>query len=146
MWVPPNGRHVAIGALIGFGLGAAPGAHAKTDQHLRAGIGAIFAFGGIGALLGAVVGAGVLPMHARNPRRRCPGQKRTISVPPRLRVPVTGPGPSRIRPSLSRRLRMILPRPHPKRGEPQFSSRREPPACLPHRIEEAHFGKVTVGD
>jgi len=54
-----NGRHVLIGALIGFGLGAALGAKANTDQHPGVGVKAAFLVGGVGALIGAAVGSGV---------------------------------------------------------------------------------------
>jgi hypothetical protein len=53
---PRNARHAAIGALIGFGLGAAIGAKVNKDQHTQARIGAPILFGGFGALIGAVIG------------------------------------------------------------------------------------------
>jgi phosphate/sulfate permease len=57
VWLQPrNARHAAIGALIGFGLGAALGAKANKDQHVGARIGAPILFGGFGALIGAVIG------------------------------------------------------------------------------------------
>jgi hypothetical protein len=69
MAMEPSGRHVLIGALIGFGLGAAAGAKANTDQHPGAGVKAAFLVGSIGGLLGAAVGAAVPSFHARNPYR-----------------------------------------------------------------------------
>lgn len=59
MWQPSSGRHAAIGALIGFGLGAAVGAKANTDQHEQARVAAPLIFGGFGALFGALVGASI---------------------------------------------------------------------------------------
>jgi hypothetical protein len=50
-----NGRHVLIGALIGFGLGAAIGAKGNQDPHSR--VLAPVLFGGAGALIGAAIGA-----------------------------------------------------------------------------------------
>jgi hypothetical protein len=50
-----NRRHALIGALIGFGLGAAIGAKANQDPHAR--IVAPVLFGSAGALIGAAVGA-----------------------------------------------------------------------------------------
>ncbi len=52
-----NGRHALIGALIGFGIGAALGAKGNQDQNTRARISAPILFGGVGALIGAAVGA-----------------------------------------------------------------------------------------
>lgn len=61
MWQQPfNGHHALIGAVIGFGLGAAIGVKANTDQHPQARIAAPLIFGSIGALLGATIG-GTLP-------------------------------------------------------------------------------------
>jgi hypothetical protein len=51
---PGNGRHAAIGALIGFGLGAALGAGTSKDSHTT--VGAAVIFGGFGALIGGAVG------------------------------------------------------------------------------------------
>jgi hypothetical protein len=50
-----NGRYVLIGALIGFGLGAAIGAKANQDPHAR--VVAPVLFGGAGALIGGAIGA-----------------------------------------------------------------------------------------
>jgi hypothetical protein len=50
-----NGRHALIGALIGFGIGAALGAKGNQDPHAR--VVAPVLFGGAGALIGAAVGA-----------------------------------------------------------------------------------------
>lgn len=67
-----NPRHAAIGALIGFGLGAALGAHANRDQHPGVGVRAAFLVGSIGAVLGAAVGYSTPPIRARRPYRRGP--------------------------------------------------------------------------
>lgn len=71
-WMQPNGRHAAIGALIGFGLGAAIGAKANQDRHPGAGVAAAFIVGSVGAGLGAVVGCGVPSFHAWSHRRHVP--------------------------------------------------------------------------
>jgi hypothetical protein len=56
MWRQPgNGRHALIGALIGFGVGAALGAKGNQDPHAR--VVAPVLFGGGGALIGAAIGA-----------------------------------------------------------------------------------------
>ncbi len=52
-----RGRHALIGAIIGFGIGAALGAKANKDQHTQARVGAPLLFGAVGALIGAAVGA-----------------------------------------------------------------------------------------
>jgi hypothetical protein len=49
-----NGRHALIGALIGFGVGAAIAAKANKTPNPG---GAIVLVGGVGALIGAAVGA-----------------------------------------------------------------------------------------
>ncbi len=67
-----SGRHAAVGALIGFGLGAALGAHANKDQHPGVGVRAAFLVGTIGAVLGAAVGYGTPTFYARSPHRRGP--------------------------------------------------------------------------
>jgi hypothetical protein len=51
-----NGRHALIGAVIGFGIGAALGVKGNKDQHAR--VTAPVLFGSVGALIGAAVGAG----------------------------------------------------------------------------------------
>jgi hypothetical protein len=51
-----NAGHAVIGAIIGFGLGAALGATANSDRHPRATVGAVVLFGGLGALIGGVIG------------------------------------------------------------------------------------------
>jgi hypothetical protein len=51
-----NGRHALIGAVIGFGIGAALGAKGNKDPHAR--VTAPVLFGSVGALIGAAVGAG----------------------------------------------------------------------------------------
>jgi|SRR5215472_6785432 len=50
-----NGRHALIGALIGFGVGAAIGAKGNQDPHAR--VSAPVLFGGAGAMIGAAIGA-----------------------------------------------------------------------------------------
>jgi hypothetical protein len=56
MWRQPgNGRHALIGAIIGFGLGAAIGAKGNQDPHAR--VVAPVLSGGAGALIGAAIGA-----------------------------------------------------------------------------------------
>lgn len=50
-----DGHHAAIGALIGFGIGAAVGAAFNQDQHTNARVGAPILFGAFGALIGAAV-------------------------------------------------------------------------------------------
>lgn len=50
-----NARHALIGALIGFGVGAAIGAKANKDPHAR--VSAPVLFGGFGGLIGAGIGA-----------------------------------------------------------------------------------------
>jgi hypothetical protein len=52
-----NGRHALVGALIGFGLGAAIGAKGNQDQHTRARVVAPILVGSAGALIGAAIGA-----------------------------------------------------------------------------------------
>jgi hypothetical protein len=59
-----NGRHVLIGALIGFGIGAA----VVAKGHGSAG--ATVAIGMIGAGIGAGMGAGMPSYYARNRSRR----------------------------------------------------------------------------
>jgi len=49
-----DGHRAAVGALIGFGLGAALGAGTSRDSHTT--VGAVVIFGGFGALIGGVVG------------------------------------------------------------------------------------------
>jgi hypothetical protein len=56
MWrQPANKRHALIGALIGFGVGAAIGAKGNKDPHAR--VSAPVLFGSFGALIGAAIGA-----------------------------------------------------------------------------------------
>lgn len=52
-----NGRHVLIGAVIGFGLGAALGAKANKNPNSGTTAGAVLLVGGIGALIGGAIGA-----------------------------------------------------------------------------------------
>ena len=61
-----NGRHVLIGALIGFGIGAA----VVAKSHGTAG--ATVAIGAIGAGIGAAMGAGMPSYYARGRYRRGP--------------------------------------------------------------------------
>jgi hypothetical protein len=58
-WQPRNRRHALIGALIGFGIGAALGAKGNRDQHTSARIAAPMLVGGVGAMIGAAVGSSV---------------------------------------------------------------------------------------
>jgi hypothetical protein len=56
MWRPRgNRRHALIGALVGFGVGAAIGAKGNQDPHAR--VVAPVLFAGAGALIGAAIGA-----------------------------------------------------------------------------------------
>lgn len=57
-------RHVAIGAVIGFGIGAALGAKANKDPTPGATVKASLLVGSIGGLLGALIGQGA-PSYAR---------------------------------------------------------------------------------
>jgi len=75
-----SGRHVLIGALIGFGLGAALAAKANTDQHPGVGVKAAFLVGGVGALIGAAVGRGVPSFPSRYRRGRWPYDEQNSSV------------------------------------------------------------------
>jgi hypothetical protein len=69
MWMPsPGGRHAAIGALIGFGLGAAVGAMGMGTGGARA----TLTFGVLGGLLGAAFGCTTPSFHVRSPYRRGP--------------------------------------------------------------------------
>ncbi len=61
-----NGRHVLIGALIGFGIGAAVAAKGHGSA------GATVAIGTIGAAIGAGMGAGMPSYYARSRYRRGP--------------------------------------------------------------------------
>ena len=70
MWAGPgDGHRAAIGALIGLGLGVAMGAKVNSDNHAGAQIGAPLIFGGLGAMLGAVAGGSIRPLHSRNTHR-----------------------------------------------------------------------------
>jgi hypothetical protein len=74
-WSGGSPKHAAIGALIGFGLGAALGAKFNTDHHDGAGVKAALLFGTFGALIGATVGNSFGPMHHRAVyRRRWPAE------------------------------------------------------------------------
>jgi hypothetical protein len=56
-WVDhSNGRHVLIGAVIGFGLGATLGAKANKNPNPGTTSGAVVLVGGFGALIGAAIG------------------------------------------------------------------------------------------
>ena len=68
-WGSGYPRHAAIGALVGFGLGAAFGAKANTDRHPGVGTRAALLFGTFGAMIGAVVGNGIGPVHSRKVAR-----------------------------------------------------------------------------
>ncbi len=52
-----NAGHAVIGAVIGFGLGAAVGAKANTSPYPGTTARAVVLFGSFGALIGAAVGA-----------------------------------------------------------------------------------------
>ena len=71
-----NGRRALIGAIIGFGLGAAFGAKVNTDQTPGTETKAVLLFGTLGGLLGAGIGASTpsLPPH-RPSRNRCPDEE-----------------------------------------------------------------------
>jgi predicted permease len=70
MWTGPGDSHrAAIGALIGLGLGVAMGIKVNTDNHAGAQIAAPLIFGGLGAMLGAVAGGSIMPLHSRNTHR-----------------------------------------------------------------------------
>jgi len=66
-----NGRHAAIGAIIGFGLGAALGAKANKDQHPGATLRFSLLLGTFGAAMGALIAQGAPPFsrlqHPRGP-------------------------------------------------------------------------------
>jgi hypothetical protein len=69
-WPEPPNRAVAIGALVGFGLGAAAGATANTDAHGR--VLTSLLGGSLGALMGAAFGHAVsgllmITPHNHNP-------------------------------------------------------------------------------
>jgi len=69
MWGPTvSGRHMLIGALVGFGLGAAAGAKANTDPHPGVETKAVVLVGSVGGVLGALIGAAV-PAFSARPRR-----------------------------------------------------------------------------
>ena len=63
-WFEPNGRHAAIGALIGFTVGAIHPNDGTVRGHMALGL--------IGGLLGAAIGAGSPSFHARNHYRHGP--------------------------------------------------------------------------
>jgi len=64
LWAAPDyNNHAAIGALIGFGLGAAAGAQVNTDARGR--VASALIVGSIGALMGAAIGHGIPSFHAR---------------------------------------------------------------------------------
>ena len=65
-----SGRHMLIGALVGFGLGAAAGAKANTDTHPGAETKAVFLVGSAGGVLGALIGGAVRSFPPRHPRWR----------------------------------------------------------------------------
>jgi hypothetical protein len=64
-----SGRHAAVGALIGFGIGAALGAKANKDPHPGVTVKASLLVGSVGGLLGALIGQGA-PPYARLQRPR----------------------------------------------------------------------------
>lgn len=67
-----SGRHVLIGGIIGFGLGAAIGAKGSNDPHPWVGAKAALLVGTFGGLIGAAIGATVPSFQARNLRHRGP--------------------------------------------------------------------------
>jgi hypothetical protein len=69
-WGPGSGNHAAIGAVIGFGLGAAAGATAKTDARGR--VVASLLGGSLCALMGAAIGHGIPSFHSSWRRRSYP--------------------------------------------------------------------------
>jgi hypothetical protein len=90
MWRGGSPKHAAIGALIGFGLGAALGAKFNTDHHGGAGVKAALLFGTFGALIGATAGNSFGPMHHRGVyRRRCPAEDELGSRPKAVRTEQT---------------------------------------------------------
>lgn len=56
-WGRPTRRRVIIGAIIGFGLGAAIGAKASTHQPAAVEAKATLGIGALGGLIGAAIGA-----------------------------------------------------------------------------------------
>jgi len=69
-----SGRHMLIGALVGFGLGAAAGAKANTDTHPGVETKAVVLVGSLGGVLGALIGAAVpaFPTRSRHWRHSWP--------------------------------------------------------------------------
>lgn len=65
-----DARHAAIGAAIGFGLGALIGIKVNADQHQAATAGAVFIFGGVGAVFGGLIGGSHAGPFAFARRRR----------------------------------------------------------------------------
>ena len=82
-WGSGYPRHAAIGALVGFGLGAAFGAKANTDRHPGVGTRAALLFGTFGAMIGAVVGNGIGPVHSRKVYRRWPAEEDELGSHPK---------------------------------------------------------------
>jgi hypothetical protein len=77
-WMAPNPRDTAIGAAIGFGLGAAIGAKAGWCQPAGTAMKTSLLIGGIGALVGG--GLGSIPsFQARNWHHHGPWHDRRIS-------------------------------------------------------------------
>jgi hypothetical protein len=82
MWTSPDyGNHAALGALIGFGLGAGFGATASTDTRGR--VAASLLVGSLGALLGAAVGHTIPAFHVRrhSPRGGSPEEEMASGSP-----------------------------------------------------------------
>jgi hypothetical protein len=65
-----DARHAAIGAAIGFGLGALIAIKVNADQHQAATAGAVFIFGGVGAVFGGLIGGSHAGPFAFARRRR----------------------------------------------------------------------------
>jgi hypothetical protein len=63
MWMEPNARHVAIGALLGAGAGVALAVGTSSDPNRRI-VGSLI-YGGFGALIGAMVAHPFPSFHSR---------------------------------------------------------------------------------
>jgi hypothetical protein len=82
MWREGDGRRTAIGALIGFGLGAAMGAKVNSDNHQGAGVRAALVFGTFGGLFGAAIGHGIQPLpRTRRYRSNWPSDEELGALP-----------------------------------------------------------------
>lgn len=108
VWAEPgSGRHALVGAIIGFGLGAAIGAKGTSNAPGANRPAASILIGGIGGLLGAAVGYGTPSFPRRNRYRRGPwpdeenqnaqnrGATGPASVPPPPKSLLPSPPPGR---------------------------------------------------